>query len=256
MLPVQRIQNILQDIKSNDIRTVRKLSRKYTVSEMTVRRDLKQLEDQGLVTRTHGGAVANRLMSEELQFVQKQGLHESEKALIARYAVTHFIADNDIISMEGGTTVAGMVKHMAGCRNVTVMTNGLHTLFELQRIASCNTIISTGGMLRDVSNTLVGPVAEHHFKEFNASKVFLSATGWTPGNGFTDPSMLEIQVKKAMVKSAEEVILLIDSSKFGLVSLTRILDTDAVDVIVADKNIPAEIHARLCRENIDIHIAE
>lgn len=256
MLAAQRIQSILKDIKSDHIRTVAELSRKYEVSEMTVRRDLKQLEDQGLVTRTHGGAVPNKLLSGELQFVQKQGLHETEKSLIARFAVARFVDDNDIISMEGGTTVAGMVQHMGACRNVTVMTNGLHTLFELQRIASSNSIISTGGILRDVSNTLVGPVAEGHFREFNASRVFISATGWTAGSGFTDPNMLEIHVKKAMVNSAREVIMLLDSSKFGTVSLTRILDTSSVDVIVADKNIPREIYDRLSREGIDIHIAE
>lgn len=256
MLAAQRIQNILVDIKSNNIRSVNELSRKYDVSEMTVRRDLKQLEEQGFVTRTHGGAIPNKHMSEELRFVQKEGFHESEKSLIARYAVTHFVNDNDIISMEGGTTVAGMVKHMPDCRNVTVMTNGLHTLLALQRIASGNTIISTGGMLRELSNTLVGPVAEDHFKEFNAARVFLSATGWTAGNGFTDPNMLEVQVKKAMIKSAKEVILLFDSSKFGTVSLTRILDTTAVDVLIVDKNIPDEIHDRLSSENIEIHIAE
>ncbi len=256
MLPVQRIQNILEDIKSNNIRAVNELSRKYEVSEMTVRRDLKQLEDQGFIMRTHGGAVPSKLIAEELQFVQKQGLHETEKELIAQFAVNHFVSNNDIISMEGGTTVAGMVKHMTGHRNVTVMTNGLHTLFELQRIASGNTVISTGGILRNVSNTLVGPVAEDHFKEFHASKVFLSATGWTAGSDFTDPNMLEIQVKKAMVKSSKQVILLLDSSKFGIVSLTRFLNTSAVDVIVTDKNIPGEVHDRLSRANIDIHIAE
>jgi len=71
-----------------------------------------------------------------------------------------------------------------------------------------------------------------------------------------NPNMLEIQVKKAMVKSAREVIMLLDSSKFGTVSLTRILDSSAVDVIVADENIPQEIYDRLSREGIDIHIAE
>jgi DeoR/GlpR family transcriptional regulator of sugar metabolism len=145
MLPVQRLTSILDDIKANRASSVSDLSLKYEVSEMTIRRDLKQLEDQGLITRTHGGAVPNSRALDELQFVQKQGIHEAEKRQIARYAVQHFLSDGDIIIMEGGTTVAGMVAHMDGYRNVTVMTNSLHTLFELQRIAAGNTIISTGG---------------------------------------------------------------------------------------------------------------
>lgn len=255
MLPAQRLQNILEDIKSNGVRAVTELSQKYDVSEMTIRRDLKQLEDQGLITRTHGGAVPNRLVSEELQFLQKRSVHEAEKVQIARYAAENFVQDNDIIIMEGGTTIAGMVPHLGSHRNLTVMTNGLHTLFELQRITSGNTIISTGGILRDVSTTLVGPTAENHFREFNAAKVFLSATGWTTNAGFTDPNMLEIQVKKAMIQSARQIVMLIDSSKFNVVSLTHFLDAFAVDVLITDKNIPQDIQNQFAEHQVEVHIA-
>lgn len=256
MLSAQRIQSIFEEIKTNGICSVSGLSEQYAVSEMTIRRDLKQLEDQGLITRTHGGAVLNSLVSKELQFVQKQGLHEAEKAQIARYAVEHFVAENDIISLEGGTTIAGMVAHIAPYRHLTVMTNGLHTLFALQRIAAGNTIIATGGILREVSNTLVGPVAEAHFNAFNAAKVFLSATGWTAENGFTDPNMLEIQVKKAMIRSAQQTIMLLDSSKFGLVSLTSFLDSFDVDHLVTDEGIPEEVYAQFSERGVKIHIAD
>lgn len=255
MLPAQRLQNILEDIRANGIRSVSGLSQKYDVSEMTIRRDLKQLEDQGLITRTHGGAVPTSLASEEPQFIYKQGIHEVEKRQIARYAVEHFIMENDIICLEGGTTVTGMVSHMAGYHNITVMTNGLHTLFELQRIAAGNTIISTGGILREVSNTLVGPVAERHFEEFNATRVFLSATGWTADRGFTDPNMLEIQVKKAMIQSAKQVIMLIDSSKFGIVSLTSFLGSYAVDIVISDKGIPDNVYHQFGEHNVEVHTA-
>ena len=255
MLPAQRIQNILEDIKSNGVSTVNELSQRYDVSEMTIRRDLKQLEEQGFITRTHGGAVPNRLVAEELQFLQKRGVHEAEKIQIARYAAQHFVTNNDIIILEGGTTVAGMVAHLGDYRNLTVMTNGLHTLFELQRMTGGNTIISTGGILRDVSTTLVGPVAEQHFREFNAAKVFLSATGWTANTGFTDPNMLEIQVKKAMIQSAKQIVMLIDSSKFGVVSLASFLGAFAVDTLITDKNIPEDIYNQFSDHAVDIHIA-
>lgn len=255
MLPAQRLQNILDDIKTNGIRSVSELSQKYDVSEMTIRRDLKQLEDQGFITRTHGGAISTSLAAEEPQFIYKQGIHETEKRQIARYAVERFITEHDIICLEGGTTVTGMVPHMVGYRNLTVMTNGLHTLFELQRIAAGNTIISTGGILREVSNTFVGPVAERHFEEFNASKVFLSATGWSADRGFTDPNMLETQVKKAMIQAAKQVVMLIDSSKFGVVSLTSFLDSYAVDIVISDQNMPDDIYRQFAEHHVEIHIA-
>lgn len=254
-MPAQRIQSVLEDIRSNGVRSVNDLSLKYDVSEMTIRRDLKQLEEQGLVTRTHGGAIPNRLVSEEPQFLQKRTVHQPEKNIIARYAAANFVADNDIIILEGGTTVAGMVPYLSEYRNLTLMTHGLHTLFELQRITSGNTVISTGGMLRDVSTTLVGPVAETHFREFNAQKVFLSATGWTASSGFTDPNMLEIQVKKAMIQSAEEIIMLLDSSKFGAVSLTSFLDAFSIDVLVTDRSIPEDTRMQFTDHGIDVHIA-
>jgi DeoR/GlpR family transcriptional regulator of sugar metabolism len=255
MLPAQRLLSVLEDIRSNGVRSVNDLSRKYDVSEMTIRRDLKQLEEQGLITRTHGGAIPNRLVSEELQFLQKRTVHQAEKVQIARYAAANFVADNDIIILEGGTTVAGMVPYLTDYRNLTLMTHGLHTLFELQRITSGNTVISTGGILRDVSTTLVGPVAEIHFREFNAQKVFLSATGWTANSGFTDPNMLEIQVKKAMIQSAIEIIMLLDSSKFGVVSLTSFLSAFAIDVLITDRNIPDDIYTQFAEHRIDVHIA-
>jgi DeoR/GlpR family transcriptional regulator of sugar metabolism len=255
MLPVQRLRSILEDIKSSSATSVSALSKKYDVSEMTIRRDLKLLEDQGLITRTHGGAIANSRALDELQFIQKQGIHELEKQQIARYAVTQFVSEGDIITMEGGTTVAGMVAHMEKYRNVTIMTNGLHTLFELQRISTGNTVISTGGVLREVSNTFVGPIAEAHFTEYNATKVFLSATGWTATTGFTDPNMLEIQVKKAMIKSARRIIMLIDSSKFGIISLTSFLNAYAPDVLITDRGIPDDIHGALLKHQVEVHIA-
>ena len=255
MLPAKRKQSILEEIKTSGIHGVQELSQKYEVSEMTIRRDLKELEEQGLITRTHGGAVPNNLVSNELQFMQKKSIHETEKLQIVRYAVEHFVADDDIISMEGGTTIAGMVVHMAGYRRLTVMTNGLHTLSALQRIAAGNSIIATGGILREVSNTLVGPVAEDHFKTFNASKVFLSATGWTAENGFTDPNVLEIQVKKAMLRSAKQIVMLLDSSKFGIVSLTNFLNAFDVDHIVTDKGITDDAYAQFSEHGVTVHIA-
>jgi DeoR/GlpR family transcriptional regulator of sugar metabolism len=255
MIPVQRLTSILEDIKSNRAISVSDLSLKYEVSEMTIRRDLKQLEDQGLITRTHGGAVPNSRALDELQFVQKQVIHEAEKRQIARYAVTQFVSEGDIIILEGGTTVTGMVSHMETYRNVTVMTNSLYTLFELQKIATGNTIISTGGVLREVSNTFVGPIAEKHFAEHNATKVFLSSTGWTEATGFTDPNMLEVQVKKTMIKSARCIIMLLDSSKFGLISLTSFLDAFAPDVVITDRGIPDDIREAFLRHRVEVHIA-
>lgn len=91
---------------------------------------------------------------------------------------------------------------------------------------------------------------------FHADTVFLSAMGWTAENGFTDdPNMLEIQVKKAMVRSAKQIVLLIDSSKFGAVSLARFLDPFAVDHLVTDRQIPEDVYTQFAKHNATIQVA-
>lgn len=238
MLPAQRRQQILEDIETQGVGTIAEFSKKYGVSEMTIRRDLKILEEQGHVERTHGGAVRRRASVIEPRYAAKQVLHKSLKERIARYAAEKLVGDDDIIILEGGTTVTTMARYLTAKQNLTIVTHGLYTTNELQPLLPRATIICTGGILRDVSFTFVGPVTERFFHEFHANKVFLSATGLTFEAGFTDPSMLETQVKKAMISSADQIIMLLDSSKFGVKSLTTVLPADGADLLVTDEGAP------------------
>lgn len=257
--PFERRQQIIKDIDLLDDNIIPRLSRKYRVSEMTIRRDLKALEETGLIKRTYGGAVRWPLAGGEPALIgrdQRQTLAMAQKVRIARYAAEQFVERKDIIILEGGTTATAMAPFLGDKGDLTVVTNGLATAEELRRHLPLNaTIISTGGILRPESATYVGALAERCFREFNANRLFLSASGITLEAGITDPRMLEIQVKRAMIDSAREVIMLMDSSKFGARSLMRVVDFAEVDLLITDEGAPPEMVEALRADGLEVLIA-
>ncbi len=258
LLPLQRRQFILDDIYQSGAGMVSDLSSKYGVSEMTIRRDLITLEEEGLIRRTHGGAVRHARASGATVVAreQREQLYAEQKEAIAHFVARQLVEDGDILFLEGGTTVSAMVPHLAKYKNLTVVTNGLPTLNDLQQVLpSTATIISPGGILRRESQTHVGPVAERFFREFHANKLFLSATGLTLHAGVTDPNMLETQVKRAMIASASQVFILLDSSKFGLKSLMTVLPLEEIGVLVTDEGVPPDMKQSLTTLGVEVRIA-
>jgi DeoR/GlpR family transcriptional regulator of sugar metabolism len=259
MLASQRRQQILEDINSHGVGIVTNLSEKYRVSEMTIRRDLKALEQAGYIVREYGGAVRLQERMAETHVVAREKRHKlyaAQKAGIGRYAAQELVADGDIIIVEGGTTAAAMVPYLIEKEHLTIVTNGLATCNDLQRLMSATaTIIAVGGILRPVSSTFVGPVAERFFQDFHVNKLFLSATGLTLVAGVTDPNMLEIQVKKAMISSASQVILLMDSSKCNVKSLMTVVEVDDIDILVIDDGCPPNLLEKLQARGVDVRIA-
>lgn len=245
--PIERRQQMIKDIDTLDDHIIPRLSQKYGVSEMTIRRDLKVLEEEGLIKRTYGGAV--RWPSSEPALVardNRQVLAMAQKVRIARFAAENLVDRSDIIILEGGTTATAMAPFLGDKDDLTVVTNGIATAEELRRhLPLSATIISTGGIVRPESSTCVGPVTERFFREFHANRLFLSASGLTLSEGITDPKMLEIQVKRAMIAAAREVIMLLDSTKFGTRSLMKVLDFSEVHLLVTDEGIGPEPLERL-----------
>lgn len=226
------------------------------VSLMTVWRDLAVLEGEGRLRKIRGGATRlPKGREEEPLFVSKQVLNRECKEEIAHYAATTLVADHDIIFLEAGTTAAAMVKYLHQ-RNLTVVGNGLGTMTELAKRLTDVNVYCCGGMLRDVAQTFVGPQAEQFFQHMNARTCFLGATGFANPEGFTDPNPLEIQVKRAMAQSAERVVMLLDSSKFGVKSFTRILPTTEVDLVVTNADAPQSYRDQLAASGVEVRIVE
>lgn len=228
------------------------LVRYFGVTHMTIYRDLKALESRGLLRAVRGGAVRVDTASEPV-YTSKRPVNQDQKERIARYAATHFVDEGDVLTLEAGTTVAAMIKHLAG-RKLTVLTNGLEVVNEAATLMPEISVLCSGGILREVSHTFVGPHAEEFFKTVQTKTFFLGATGLAWPEGISDPNVFEIQVKKAMAERAERVVLLIDSSKFGRRSLYPSIALSQVSALVTDAAAPKELLEQLSQLGVAIHI--
>lgn len=260
MLKEQRLKRIIVLANREAGVTVHELVADLQVAEMTIRRDLILLEEQGRIRRVRGGAVSaehqietSKLAELDLAFRRRKAV--KEKNAIARYAAQHLVQDDQIITLEAGTTVANMVAHLTQT-NLTILTNGLNTLLEATAHLPGLTLMNCGGIFQEGLFTFVGPQAEAFFFNLKADKLFLSGTGLNLEDGFTDPNILEIQVKQAMARSAKQVIVLLDSSKFGRRSLMPILPLQDIDILVTDSNAPAEMLQSLRQQGIDTHVLD
>lgn len=252
--PEQRRRMISQIIREAGAVNTEELAAQFHVSYMTIWRDIAILEEKGSVERVRGGAmIPEAEETPEPAYLLKQSVHSVEKEAIARYAAQHFVRNNDILIFEAGTTVAAMTKHVTQS-NLTVVTNGVQTIVEALDRLPALTLISCGGILRETAHTFIGPQAEKFFQDLSAHTLFLSATGLSIPEGITDPNPLEIQVKRAMSSSAARIVLLMDSSKFGVRSLFPIIPLDAVDVLITDDGAPDDFVEQVRAVGLDVRV--
>lgn len=208
------------------------LEKEFNVTAMTIWRDIKLLEEQGQLRRVRGGAMRLDRQGESA-FIEK-----ADRARVAKERITTRVAQahlqpGDILILDGGTTVAALADRELP-PNLTILTNSLPIADRMMQHASRPTVYLSGGLLRPESGTLVGREALTFFSRRHASKLLMSATGFDADAGVTDPNPQEIEVKQAMAASAQEIILLADSSKFGVVSLMQSLPLRRLDKLITD----------------------
>ncbi len=260
-LPSQRRRQILEEIRRAGAGSVTQLSDQFGVSTATIRRDLRLLEARGHLERTHGGAITERQTGNPPPILAREvrkELRTGQKEQLAHYIARELIHNGDNIALGGGTTVSALIPLLAAKSDLTVVTNGLATTGELHHALRYRTdahILCCGGILRLVSSTFVGPVAEQFFHGLHVNKLLLSATGLTPDTGVTDPDMLETQVKRAMIASADQVIFVMDSRKLGVKSLITVLPISEIDILVTDDELSDNHREMLAAHGVDVRIA-
>lgn len=258
MDPETRRQRILADIDDIDDDLIPRLSQKYRVSEMTIRRDLKLLEEAGRIIRTYGGAVRVPQPATNLPFPvwkRREAVARQAKEAIARYVAETLVSGGDSIILEGGTTAAALCQFLSNKPGLTVITNGFWTLATLHHLLGSDaSLLCCGGILQPETSTFVGSTAKQFFQGLHVDRVFLSATGLTPETGATDPKMLEVEIKREMARAAREVILLLDSSKLGVRSLLTVLDIEEITLLVTDGGASPETVAALRALGLPIEI--
>lgn len=238
--PEQRKQRILEVLARNQAVAVAQLAQSLEVSEASIRRDLQQLEQAGLLRRTHGGAVSNHISTFEPSLAEKEVQLKAEKQAIARVAVD-LIEEGDTVMLDAGSTTLQMARQWRRTHNVTVVTDALNIAWELA--AAGVEIVVTGGNLRALTLSLVGPIAEGSLAGLHVNKLFLAANGIDLQAGLTTPNLAEAQTKKAMMRSAREIILVADHSKVGRVAFAQICGLDKVHCLITDPGTPADFLA-------------
>lgn len=228
---IDRERNILKILSDRGGLSVSLLSRELGVSEVTIRSDLKELEEKGYLNRTRGGAYPALHQG----IVDRQQLRLEEKNRIAR-AAAELVRDGDRIMIEAGTTTALLVRHLIGKRDVQVVTNST-LVFSYARLNPAIQITLTGGELRRETESMVGPVALRTIAGLNVRLAFVGTDGFTLERGMTTQLVEGAEIVKAMRAQAEETLLLADSSKYGRIGFVSVLGLGEVDGVITDSGL-------------------
>lgn len=246
MFTEERLSKIIELLAGDRRVTVSDLSQLLNVSESTIRRDLSLLEKRGLVKRTHGGAVPAAGTAFEPSFIQKEIEFIKEKESIGRKAA-EMIEEGETIILDSGTTTLQVARQCQNKQNLTVVTNSIHIALELSGARGIE-VVMVGGSLRKITFSLVGSMAEDGLRGLYADKVFLGVNGITQHQGLTTPSIVEAKIKRLMLESSREAIVVADHSKVGHVTFASIAPIDRIQTLITDSGI-SEVDRRWIEES-------
>lgn len=255
LIPVERRRLIQELARSRGIVQVADLSNRLNVSEITVRRDLEVLEQEGVLERTHGGAIYSQRMSAEPHYTYKDRIHRQEKQAIGQAAAA-LVEEGDTILINSGSTTFQVIRHLqlSGQRDITIITSNISALVEIQE--SDQELILIGGTFRQPSNSLVGPLAVMALQQINANKAFIGVDGISARYGLTTPTLQEAEIARLMIERTHgPVIVVADHSKVGVVADFVTVPVDKVDVLVTDDGFDEEYRVELEDLGVEIVIA-
>ncbi|EUJ45671.1 DeoR/GlpR family DNA-binding transcription regulator [Listeria riparia] len=221
--------------KSRKIKKVHvsQLAKTFNVSEETIRRDLDKLEKEGIVDRSYGGATLSQHTNEDLPYATRNIINVEEKKNIAT-KTTSLITSGDSLIADTSSTVFESLNLLAREKeNLTIITNSITAVDLLSNFKVH--LILTGGTLRTKSNSLVGSDAANTISRYYVDYAIISCKGLSMENGITDSNEPEAEVKNHMLKRANKVILVADSSKFDRNAFIKIVDISEIDYLITDK---------------------
>jgi len=251
VLPKERQQAIVNYVAGRGFASVAELGEVFSVSEMTIRRDLAQLAREGLLHRIYGGASATESTFFEISFRAKLSQFAEEKQRIGK-AAAELVHDGETVLMDSGSTTVQVAKALKDKR-ITVVSRCLSAATELSTSFSTR-ILMPGGMVRKESLSLVGPRTEAFFQDLQVDKLFLGVEGVDVQGGLTVPDPIEASAKKAMVKAAKQTIVVADHSKLGRNILSVIIPLGEADLLITDSGAEQEILDQL-RKHIKVLVA-
>ena len=244
----ERERLILDKLSQLGTISVSDLAAELQLSEVTIRSDLKELEEKGWLQRTRGGAAP----AFHRDILERQRLHMEEKQVIAR-AAAELVENGDVIMIEAGTTTALIARYLMGKRDIHIVTNST-LVFSYARMNPALQITMTGGEFRRPTESLVGPIALETISRLNVRLAFVGTDGFSLHRGMTTHLVEGGEIVKAMKAHAGKTILVADSSKYGKVGFVSVLPLQEVDLIITDRNLSAQAVTELHEAKIRVQL--
>jgi DeoR/GlpR family transcriptional regulator of sugar metabolism len=247
MLAERRHGLILQALRVGGPATVTGLSEQLQVSEATIRRDLIQLSNEGLLRRVYGGAVP--VTDRDDPFTEVAEVRTAEKDDIGRRCA-ELVRDGETVLLDIGTTAHRVARHLRD-RSLTVITSSLAVVEELQDEPEIRLIL-LGGMLRRDYRSLVGFLTEDNLRQVHADRLFLGTSGVRPNGQVMDTTVVEVPVKRAMIAASDEVVLVADVGKFPGAGMARVCGPEELDAVVTNTDSDPATLAAMRDAGVDV----
>ena len=246
MLSFERQQQILELLNLHKCVTVDFLCKQLFASSATIRRDLAEMAEKNLIIRVHGGAALLEGANQDLPLLVRVNKHRDKKEVIAKLAL-RYISDSSAIFMDSSSTVTFLAEKLGSFRDLSVLTNGIHTMNTLNEQKGTK-IFFCGGLIKDDSS-VTGASAIDFIGCFHADLFFFSCCGLSLPGGTTEASEENAVVKKQMFTHARKRILLCDSTKFGQEFFCKVCSVSDIDVIITDQK-PSESFLKGCQTTV------
>ncbi|MEA3326601.1 MAG: DeoR/GlpR family DNA-binding transcription regulator [Chloroflexota bacterium] len=253
----KRLRNIVYLFKQEEELSVKEISGMLHVSDMTIRRDLDALEQQGVVRRNHGGAVLlgqNTSVRDPYILGEQTAKNAREKNLIGIKAAS-LVQPHETIFLDSGSTTPFIAKNLNSDLPITVICYTFTNALEFYPRKNANLILLGGYFHRD-SNVFHSPENHALIRNTRADKAFISTGGLDPELGLTTYFNYEAAIKREMIRSAKHIILVADSTKFGSISVTHFAELSDIDTIITDDGLTKEYRNILVDRGIELHISD
>ena len=247
-----RHEYILDTLRKQSSVSVTSFASQLNVSEVTIRKDLSYLESLNMLYRAHGCAILINPYINDRHINEKEKINTEKKRAIGINAAS-LITDNDSIIIASGTTMLSLAREIKTNTHLTVVTAAVNVASILSRDKNID-VIQLGGILRNSSISAVGSYAENMIQDFSCSKLFIGVDGFDTSFGLTTTNLMEANLNRMMMNAAQKIIVLADSSKFGLRGFSKICDISEIDQVITDDKAPKHFIDKLNDMGIEVSI--
>ena len=256
MIKLERRKLILEILEKGTDVSTQELIDRLGVTGATIRSDLREMQREGAIVRYHGGArltELNRSSSPNENYMRRSVMMVAEKSAIGKAAAA-FVSDGQTIFIDASSTAFHMIEHIRHLDNLTVVTNGIHTAMEVQRIGKFRTVI-IGGVLRPHSGAIEGLLCEEMLRRISADAYFVSGNGFSAESGLTGHNFYELELKKLCAEKCKRVVVMVDSGKLNSDSTSTFIAPEEISVLITDSGIDEATARKIKAVGIQLVIA-